>query len=293
MGEFKLDYLSNLTANRANELSLVLSAMGIPHSVIEESDKNFSLKVEKGFEDRAIEEIRLYEEENKRNITRGYLKPANQGFNPFIFSMTIAFFALLFVFQSFLYSLDYYKLFLEIGNASSQDILKGEIWRCVTSITLHVDLGHFLSNAFIGSLILYFLFCDSGIGIGLFFFLLSGFLGNLSGAFIHPQEFHSVGASGAIFGAFGILTALRIIEARNIQKKSFFVQVGSAIAFLSLFGLEEFSDVTGHILGLLCGFILGFALQQVIKWKENKALQFISGFLSIVVIILSWIKALY
>ena len=53
-----------------------------------------------------------------------------------------------------------------------------------------------------------------GPGVGLWLLLLAGAGGNAVTAAVHGSDHVSVGASTAIFGAIGILAALRIIAGR-------------------------------------------------------------------------------
>ncbi|MED1919911.1 rhomboid family intramembrane serine protease, partial [Bacillus thuringiensis] len=78
--------------------------------------------------------------------------------------------------------------------ASNEYIAKGEWWRVITSLLVHVDLQHFLSNSIflfaLGSSI------EKQLGHFSFFilFFLSGISGNISSYIIMPPEYIHAGA---------------------------------------------------------------------------------------------------
>ena len=87
--------------------------------------------------------------------------------------------------------------------ASNEYIAKGEWWRLLTSLLVHVDLQHFLFN----SICLFILGSSIEKQLGHFSFIiiffLSGILGNMSSYLIMPHEYIHAGASGGIFGLLG------------------------------------------------------------------------------------------
>jgi membrane associated rhomboid family serine protease len=111
---------------------------------------------------------------------------------------------------------------LNIFALQAQAIFAGSFWTLLTSMFTHVWLPHLFFNMislfFIGNLLekiigrkkfLYF-YLISGIFAGIFYSVLSFYLGNTElGAriFVSPLTY-SVGASGAIFGIAGLLAIL-------------------------------------------------------------------------------------
>ncbi|MAH07040.1 hypothetical protein CMI38_02190 [Candidatus Pacearchaeota archaeon] len=111
---------------------------------------------------------------------------------------------------------------LNIFALQAQAIFAGSFWTLLTSMFTHVWLPHLFFNMislfFIGNLLekiigrkkfLYF-YLISGIFAGIFYSILSFYLGNTElGAriFVSPLTY-SVGASGAIFGIAGLLAIL-------------------------------------------------------------------------------------
>ena len=111
---------------------------------------------------------------------------------------------------------------LNIFALQAQAIFNGHFWTLLTSMFTHIWLPHLFFNMislfFVGNLLekiigrrkfLYF-YMASGIFAGIFYSILSFYLGNTDlGAriFISPLTY-SVGASGAIFGIAGLLAVL-------------------------------------------------------------------------------------
>src|SRR5205085_5182165 len=91
------------------------------------------------------------------------------------------------------------------GMMDRQAVWAGQWWRLFTAVTLHRDLSHLVSNVTAGILLLGLAMGSFGSGIGLLAAYLSGVIGNLAGLFVYSGAHHSVGASGMIFGALGLL----------------------------------------------------------------------------------------
>lgn len=148
-----------------------------------------------------------------------------------------------------------------IGQALAQVnflVADGEWWRIVTPIFLHVGFMHILFNMWalwvLGPQI------ERGVGTWPFVgaYLASAAMG---GAFAYlmggPQDI-AVGASGAIFGLFGIWANFAVRRRRTAQGRFLLQQIG----FLLLLNAALPFIVGGiawqaHLGGLIAGFIIG------------------------------------
>ena len=141
--------------------------------------------------------------------------------------------------------------------------LKGEWWRIISSIFLHYGVLHLVLNMnalfVIGPLV------ERFFGSTRFFFLYfySGIMGGIVSLW-HSPLIVRAGASGAIFGLIGGMTAIAFIPKLRppafiakmlISSGVFFVVVNSAIG-LSV----PFIDNAGHFGGLIGGAITGMIL---------------------------------
>lgn len=144
------------------------------------------------------------------------------------------------------------------GSANAEAVRQGEIWRLVTALTLHADMGHVLANAvtlvLFGTAVLSLV----GSGVGLWLIVLAGALGNGVNVMIRWGGYDGVGASTAVFGAVGLLVGLQAARrGRRVGTRS--QAIASGILLLALLGMSEQSDVMAHVLGLVAGVVLGAA----------------------------------
>lgn len=147
----------------------------------------------------------------------------------------------------------------ERGSADAARIVAGEWWRAATALTLHADAPHLLSNA-VAAALLVSLVCQAlGHGVGLWLVLLAGVVGNLAAAFAQRGPHISVGASTAIFGALGILAALRVTSPERVRlgARRPWVILAATLVLLVVFGVGPDVDVLGHLFGLLAGLGVG------------------------------------
>ncbi len=186
------------------------------------------------------------------------------------------------------------ELWLNSGLADSYLILRQHEWyRAISSLGLHADSQHLFSNALFGGLFLIPLFRRVGSGPAFLLVTLGGFFGNFLNAWLQGPLHMSLGFSGAVFSAAGILAGLLAFE--NIRmgrhdrslsmgrKKGLakaFVCIGAALAFVAMLGTDgERTDVSGHVSGLLCGIGLGFAYSAIMNRVDSLVPWHITSFL--------------
>ena len=97
--------------------------------------------------------------------------------------------------------------------ANARRIMGGEAYRCVTALLLHADGAHLAGN-----MVALVLFGDvlcqiAGVGVTWMMILVCGTLGNLINAAFHETGHLSIGASTSVFGAVGMLCAIRAVNA--------------------------------------------------------------------------------
>ena len=142
-------------------------------------------------------------------------------------------------------------------------------WILVTSIFLHADVRHLLGNIF--GLIVFGLILEKVIGYKNFLlvFFVTGIIAGISALFLYDRV---LGASGALFGVIGALTALRPRMFMYIPGLTYLPLIIAAFIYLllDLAGLFYPSNVAnlGHIAGLMSGAIIGFILRK--KFPEPK-----------------------
>src|SRR5262249_22892579 len=144
------------------------------------------------------------------------------------------------------------------GEAVSESIVHGQVWRAVTALTLHADTVHVVGNVLTGSIFLSAVNRRLGDGRGPFFVVLGGALGNLANALWHRALHISIGASTAVFAAVGVLAATQLAVDREgkpsrLQRTA---PIVGGLALLGMLGASPHSDLLAHLFGLLAGFAL-------------------------------------
>jgi membrane associated rhomboid family serine protease len=90
--------------------------------------------------------------------------------------------------------------------------------------------------------------------------LLTGALGNLANAALQLPGHRSIGASTAVFGAIGLLSAFQFWSKfrRPGHRLKAWLPLAAGLALLGLLGASgERTDLMAHLFGLLAGLLLG------------------------------------
>jgi membrane associated rhomboid family serine protease len=142
------------------------------------------------------------------------------------------------------------------------DVAQGEIWRLWTVTLVHGSLIHLALN-------MYALFICGPLveqiygPIRMVLFYLVAAAGGSIASFAFGADVPSVGASGAIFGLFGVLFAASRLHLPMLDRRgrALLGQVGSLILINIVIGFSlGFVDNMAHLGGLAAGFLLGVAL---------------------------------
>jgi membrane associated rhomboid family serine protease len=169
---------------------------------------------------------------------------------------------------------------LAFGVKSNFEIDRGEIWRFVTPVFLHIGLLHLAFNSYaiwiVGPQVekLY------GASRFLFLYVLTGIAGVAASYWYHPFD-ASAGASGAVFGLFGVLLVFSFKYRKSIP--TFFSQaLGKGILLtiginLVIGYMIPQVDNSAHLGGLIAGGVLAaiipFQKPGEIPGKGSKLLQ--------------------
>lgn len=140
----------------------------------------------------------------------------------------------------------------------------GQWWRLLTSVFVHGGIMHIGYNLL--TLFLIGIFLESFVGSKRFMiiYLVCGIVASIVSLYWHENTI-SVGASGAIFGMFGLVLALMLI---NFIDRGLLKFVLIFIGINLLIGLSGMIDTAAHLGGLICGFLIGltyFPIEKYIK----------------------------
>lgn len=152
------------------------------------------------------------------------------------------------------------ELVYNIGDFSVMDLIqKGEWYRMISSMFLHANIGHLVSNM----LILYYIGNVVEKRMGhlpyLVLYFMSGLVGNVFSAgyeLLTGYYISSIGASGAVFGVEGALLMLALLHRGKLVEATT-GRIAFSIAFSLYCGFTSRNvDNAAHIGGLLMGFLM-------------------------------------
>ena len=171
-------------------------------------------------------------------------------------------------------------------------ILRGELYRSVTSLMIHASAAHLAGNM-LGIAIFGTAVCTiTGWGVGWFMILATGISGNLMNAVLYKTGHISIGASTAVFGAVGILAAHQFFKKFRLpgQRMRAWLPLGAGLALLSILGSGEHTDLTAHLFGFMAGLILGAFYGVLVKQPAARNYQICFLLIAISILVISWMR---
>ncbi len=182
------------------------------------------------------------------------------------------------------------------GLMDSSAVWAGQWWRLFTAVSLHGDLAHLIGNVTTGVLLLGLAMGGHGAGHALLAAYLAGAGGNVANLLLHPDAHRSLGASGMVMGALGLLTAQSLTLLRAGLTPRQFATRGllAGVLLMVLLGLNPDTDVVAHVAGFLAGVLLGglLALAPTRLLQSPQANRF-AELLCGALMILTWRLALH
>jgi membrane associated rhomboid family serine protease len=151
---------------------------------------------------------------------------------------------------------------MKMGANFRPETLNGQWWRLLTSVFLHGGLMHLLANMYglfyIGSILEPLLGKTRFLGA----YLICGIIASLASIGWY-EETVSVGASGAIFGMYGLFLALLLAKIFHPEfAQTFLSSTLIFVGFNLLMGFQGGIDNAAHIGGLVSGFAIGWLLKS-------------------------------
>lgn len=275
------------TRRQAMDWSLALTSQGIEPVIEQTEEGNWALVVAAGELSAALSIIRQYRLENLRWPWR---KPIFKTGTVFDWA-SVAW--LVFIIGMF-WLAEMQTNLKEAGILDSAAVGRGEWWRLFTAVWLHGDLGHLAANGAFGCLLLGLAMGRYGTGVGLFAAYIAGVGGNVASWLIHGEGHRSLGASGMVMGALG-LVAVQSVGLLKRTPHAWRFAVGGVAAGIMLFvllGLSPGTDVAAHFGGFVGGLILGGLLVVNETVARNALVNLAAGLMFALLVIWTWLLAL-
>lgn len=168
--------------------------------------------------------------------------------------------------------------------------LEGEWWRLITNCFLHIGILHLLMNMY--ALLYVGILLEPHLGRTRFIsaYLLTGITASITSLWWHDLTI-SAGASGAIFGLYGVFLAMLTTDLiEKSARKALLTSIAVFVGYNLLNGLKGGIDNAAHIGGLIGGLIIGYTLIPSLKKPNEDRLKFGTiGLLAILILVSSFI----
>jgi membrane associated rhomboid family serine protease len=284
-----LQLFKNLSEDQANSYGLVLTSSGISHWV-RKGDSGWEVWVDDGEYEEAMNTIEQYLEENQDFYPTD--EPLFHEYQKTFTGLWAA--AILLVCHVAVTMGNHSQAFIRAYGSSAFHILRGQLYRTVTSLMLHANPLHLAGNI-VGIALFGTAVCTvTGWGVGWLMILMTGILGNLANALLYQSGHLSVGASTAVFGAIGILAVQQFFKKLRLpgQRLKAWIPLGGGLALLGILGSGQYADLMAHLFGFLAGTVLGAIYAVFVKRPAARSYQACCLLIALSVLVMSWMRAL-
>ena len=147
--------------------------------------------------------------------------------------------------------------------------LDGEWWRLITCCFIHIGLFHLLLNMY--ALMYIGLLLEPYLGRLRFAiaYLLTGIASSLTSLYWHDLTL-SAGASGAIFGMYGLFLAMLTTNLIPKEKRGpLLTSIGIFVGYNLVYGMKGSIDSAAHIGGLISGLLIGYLFYPGLRQPGN------------------------
>ena len=276
------------TRRQAMDWSLVLASQGIEHTIDRDEATGWTLSVAETDYEKAQAQIRQYRLENRHWRWR---QPV---FRPGLFFdwSALGWVSL----NIFIYWWSEARADLRLtGMTDGAALSHGEWWRLFTAMWLHADLAHLALNMVFGFVFIGLVMGRFGPGVGLLAAYLAGAGGNLAGWAVYDANQRSLGASGMVMGALGLLAVQSVgpLKRRNtISFRLFASGIFAGVLLFVFLGVSPESDVVAHLGGFISGLLIGMLLAVAPRLTHWPRINLAAGILFVALVVLPWWRCL-
>jgi len=170
-------------------------------------------------------------------------------------------------------------------------VLGGEWWRLFSCMFLHFGILHIALNMY--ALFFIGVYLEPLLGRTKFLtaYLAAGLLSSVASTWWHGNDIVGAGASGAIFGMYGVFLALlttNIVDKH--ARQSLLTSVGIFVAYNLYYGFTHKEiDNSAHIGGLLSGLVIGYILYLSFREPSEKKNKIITAIIASVAILTTFL----
>ena len=275
---------------RCSERALVLASVQIPYELVDDG-LSCAIVVPAQHSPRAVEELRLYEDENPPVRPRPRRQIVYQDALPGVIGYVIVVCAVAWMAGYSYFGSNWFGA----GRVDGSLIRAGEWWRTITALTLHGDVRHLLGNLIFGVFFGIFAGRLLGSGVSWLAVVIAAALGNTANTLLLDSMHRSIGASTAVFATLGILAGY-VWRARLMAQDRWSTRFGpivGGIALLMFTGTgDENTDIGAHLMGFVCGFATGMVLTLFGRMPAPLRTQLVAGSAALAIIVAAWTAAL-
>lgn len=144
--------------------------------------------------------------------------------------------------------------------------LSGDWWRLITCFFVHVGIIHLALNMY--ALFMAGVYLEPLLGKTRYIvaYLSTGVFASLVSLWWHKDPVPSAGASGAIFGLYGVFLAFLTTKFLPRQiRKGLLQSIGVFVVYNLIYGMKSGIDNAAHIGGLVSGFVIGYLYYMTMK----------------------------
>ena len=149
--------------------------------------------------------------------------------------------------------------------------LTGDWWRLMSCVFVHIGIIHIAFNMY--ALYMVGIYLEPMLGTIKYVtaYLCTGVFASMASLIWHSTPVPSAGASGAIFGIYGVFLALLFTNLIPKQmRKSLLQSIGIFVVYNLVYGMKSGVDNAAHIGGLLSGLVIGFVYYLTLKKEEGE-----------------------
>jgi rhomboid protease GluP len=273
-----------------SDRALVLASVQIPHQLVDDG-MSCVLVVPAEYSPRAVEELRLYDDENPPTRPKPRKHIVYQDALPGVIGYVFVVCAVAWLAGYSFFGINWFVA----GRVDGTLIRDGEWWRTITALTLHSGVRHLLGNLVFGVFFGIFAGRLLGSGVAWLAVLVAAALGNTANTLLLDSTHRSIGASTAVFATLGILAGY-VWRGQLMAQDRWSTRFGPIIGGLALLMFtgtgDENTDIGAHLLGFVCGFATGMLLTVIGKMPAPPRTQRAAGGIALGLIAISWLIAL-